>query len=417
MLTSSSPNSKLFEGSLSLKSSASDAASLFGTCKLESISCPPTKFPEIQFLGTLDGNMTNPLGLTLKPPPESSVDKTNRNGNPRTRGGELAKGGSRLDRIQAQFRQQLQSEKETKLREIFDKSVHEADRRIERITGGVATTSSRNVRSATLMETDPRSDSSGGMMTEFFEERRDMEKYGSNNLTALPNIQTTLKSKRRQSQQQQPQQQQQPTRIASESALKPPRYQPKRNLAAPTLKPKLLSPIAPASEYQFEKSNNGEDSGGEGFNSTYSLSSSTLHPGDFPHSAGNVSSREGGESSRIPTDSKVHLPPVKTKKDRSPRRDPASLSPREINGAAEKTPYKMASTRKAALAKRQQKAAAAAASAKDAAMEADNMKFLDKIIEAVGFVLFVCACVSVCPFACEVVCMPLRVLSLPLFFL
>jgi len=408
MLTSSSRNSKLFDGSLSLKSSSSDSASLLSTCKLENLALVPTKLPEInnnnnagdkrgvlgggdfQFLGTLTGNMTNPLGLTLKPPPESGVEKGNNPANSRNRGGgggggEPIKGGSRLDLIQAQFRQKLESEKETKLRGIFEKSVQEADRRIERITGGVGAAPapvSRNVRPTMLMETDGHSVSSGGMMKEFFKERRDMEK--KRDLTALPSIQTHLNSKRRQYQQQQ---QQQSGRTVSDSALKPPRYQPKRNSLTATLKPKPLSPIALAPEYGLDKSNRGDDS--DGFNSTYSLSSSTLHPGEFPPSPG-IGNEVAETSFPLPVKtpisppaSKVRLPPVKTKKGRSPRREPSSLSsPRENDGAQdvapEMAPNKMVPARKAALAKRQQKAAAA----KTAAMEADNMKFLDKIIEA-----------------------------------
>jgi len=64
--------------------------------------------------------MTNPLGMTLKPA---------ENGERRT---------SRLDQIQAQFRQKLDNEKEAKLRDMYERSRQDADRRIERITGGRA---------------------------------------------------------------------------------------------------------------------------------------------------------------------------------------------------------------------------------------------------------------------------------------
>jgi len=385
MLTSSSPNPKLFEGSLSLNSTASDPASLLSTLKLESVACATTKFPEInnngrpciydgdiQFLGT----MTNPLGLTLKPPAESSVDRSNGSGNLNNRSGsgDISKEGSKLDRIQAQFRQKLESEKESKLREIFEKSVKDADRRIERITGGVGAASSNARPNPAIQDNDPHLVSSGGMMKEFFKERRDMEKIGDRNLTALPNIQTHLKSKR-----QQYQQQQYSNRISSiESNLKPPRHHAKRNTAA-SLKPKPLSPIAPVPEYRQGKFINSE-SENEGFNSTYSLSSSTLNAGDLPADV----SLNGGADSSVdhsppppPPVSKLQLPPVKgLKKGRSPSRDPVSSPPRGLKGTMD-TSTKTTPTRKAPQAKRQQKAAA-----KAAAMEAENMKYLDKIIEA-----------------------------------
>jgi len=366
MLTSSSPNSiEYFEGSFSPKSTTSQPSSLLSTLKLESASGTATKFPEIitnhknvEFLGT----MTNPLGMTLKPPPE---DGGGNSGGGATSGS----GGSRLDRIQAQYRQKLESEKETKLREIFEKSRQDADRRIERITGGVAATRSTAKPSPSALnngDAAAHTVSSGGMMKDFFKERRNLEMNGGQNPTGLPTIQTHLKNKRREFQQQQrQQQQQQPDQQQQETGLKPPRHQSKRSQLAPTRNNKPLSPIAappPMSDLRQAKN----DGNGDGFNSTYSLSSSTLHPGDFPPSPDSLPVKDetpqGGP--------KMLLPPVRTKKTRSP-----VASPRKQNGAgAAGSPPRMAPVKRPA--KGRQKAT------KAENMKAENMKFLDKILEA-----------------------------------
>lgn len=372
MLTSSSTNSKeYFEGSFSPKSTTSQASSLLSTLQLD--SGPFTKLPEIshdnnnnndsklQFLGTFRaGVMTNPLGMTLKPPPETG--NTNNNSSSGSGSADTPKRGSRLDQIQAQFRQKLESEKELKLRDIFEKSRQDADRRIERITGGAtATNKSALAKPSPLALDDPNVVSSGSMMKEFFQERRNLEM--NSNLTGLPSIQTHLKNKRREYHQQY--QQQKP---ADESALKPPRHLPKKNSLSHA-KAKPLSPIAPPPKKEEERMSDriADDS----FNSTYSLSSSTLHPGNFPPSPDSPPTHVVD-----PAPTKTLLPPVKAPKK---RRDQSKTPRKNEAGAASSnvSPPRMAPLRKPAPLKKQQQKAAA-----KAAMEAENIKFLDKILEA-----------------------------------
>ena len=381
MITSSSTNSKeYFEGSFSPKSTTSQPSSLLSTLQLD--SGPYTKLPEIsndnnnnnnndrnlQFLGTFRaGIMTNPLGMTLKPPPESG--NTNNNNSNSAGSGDAPKRGSRLDQIQAQFRQKLETEKELKLRDIFEKSRQDADRRIERITGGGAVTNKPPLtKPSPLALDDPNVVSSGGLMKEFFQERRNLEMNG--NLTGLPSIQTHLKNKRREYQQQQ-------QKPMDESALKPPRHLPKRNSLAHG-KAKPLSPIAPPTKKLEERSSDRAIE--EDFNSTYSLSSSTLHPGNFPPSPDSPPTHAVD-----PTPTKTVLPPVKTTTTTKKRRD-QSRTPRKNDAGAAATngsPPRMAPLRKPAASKKQQQKGAS-----KAAMEAENIKFLDKILEAVRCFFF-----------------------------
>merc|ERR1719234_1548909 len=116
------------------------------------------------------------------------------------------------------------------------------------------------------------------MMKDFFKERRNLEMNGGQNPTGLPTIQTHLKTKRREYQQQQRQQQpHQQQQQQPETGLKPPRHQSKRSQMAPA-RNKPLSPIAAAPPPVSDLRQAKNDGNGDGFNSTYSLSSSTLHP-------------------------------------------------------------------------------------------------------------------------------------------
>jgi hypothetical protein len=414
MLTSSSTESKeYFPGAFSPRSTTSQPSSLLTTIQLE--SCSSLKFPEIrrsgggggnvdgnvdannvldsndnfQFLGTIGGSMTNPLGMTLKPPPSESTGSGGV-------GGDASKQrGSRLDQIQAQFRQKLESEKELKMREIFDKSRRDADRRIERITGGVGAIEPKPsplVLRDAAAAVDANSVASGGLMKDFFEERRRMEMNGGQNSTGLPNIQTHLKQKRNEYQKQQQQQQQQrQERVRNDQhrrnqqALKPPQH-PVRKGQMTANKNKPLSPIAPDHRLNNISNNNNDGDGDhddrDGFNSTYSLPASTLHPAGVPRSPEAVTpKRDVMAAAPASVQKSPLLPPVKTKKGRSP---PAKETSPRMEKAVEKLqahaftgdsdPSKMAPIKKAAGNRRR--------NAAKAPLDAENMKFLDKILEA-----------------------------------